>query len=369
MLLRERWIGLGLAGLALAGCQPEQQRQPPAERPLVIVAAEPVPSAESVTLTGSIAARSESSLSFRTGGRIVERLVDVGDQVVRGQVLARIDPQVQRAGVEAARAQLASAQAEVAQAASAFSRAESLFTRGYTTRREFDLADQSLKVAQADRASAEARLASAEESLSFAELRADAAGVVTARDLDVGETAQAAARVFTVALDGSRDAVFDIYEGLLLGGREPPEIVVTLVTDPRITARGRIRQVAPSVDPQSATVRVKVGLDDTPPAMTLGSAVTGTAALPSAPVFVLPSAAMASLEGRPAVWVVDPDSGEVAMRAVRTLAYTSDTVTLDEGLRAGDRVVVEGTKLLRPGERIALPTEPVAKSGFAETTR
>lgn len=360
--------GLVLA-VALAGCQDEAPPPREAARPFRIETARPVSTAESVTLTGAIQARTESSLSFRTSGRIVERLVDVGDRVTNGQLLARLDPELQRADVQSAEAAVANANASVDQATAAFGRAESLFQRGYTTRREFEAADQALKVARANREAADARLASAREALSFADLRADADGIVTARQLDVGETAQAAATVFRVAVDGARDAVFDIYEGLLLEGREPPAVIVALVSDPAVTARGSIRQIAPSVDPQNATVRVKVGLDTVPASMTLGAPVTGTATLPTRSSIVLPASAMTSADGEPAVWVLDPATGEVAMRRVEVAAYAADTVTLGGGLDAGESVVTDGTKFLRPGEKIANPDAGPVGLGDPEKTR
>ncbi|MFC5039604.1 efflux RND transporter periplasmic adaptor subunit [Tianweitania sediminis] len=314
---------------------------------------QPTPSVETVTLTGTLAAQVESNLAFRTSGRVIERLVDVGDRVEPGQLLARIDAELQRAAVESANAVLASAEAQVTQAAAAFARSESLLKRGFTTRREFDAAERALKVARANAASATARLASAEEDLTFTDLTADAAGVVTARQLDVGEVAQAAATVFTVALDGPRDAVFDLYESLLIEERRPPEIVVALAADPSVNTTGEIRQVSPTVDPVSGTVRVKVGLEGTPPSMSLGAAVTGTALLPSTPVYNLPSSAITSVNGRPAVWVFDTKSETAVTREIHPFAYSASSVSVGEGLEAGDLVITDGTKLLRPGQKIS----------------
>ncbi|BDA84653.1 acriflavin resistance protein [Aureimonas sp. SA4125] len=357
---RSKTIALSLLALIVAGCQAEEPPPAPTKRPVKAIVVEPVASAESVTLTGFIAAQIEGNLSFRTSGQIIERTVDIGDRVRKGQVLARIDPKVQQADVEAAQAVASSAAADVEQASAAFARSQSLLQRGFTTRRDFDAADQALKVARANAASAQASLESAEDSLSYAALTAEADGVVTARELDVGEVAQAAATVFTIALDGQRDAVFDIYESLLLGGREPPEITVALVADPSVKVKGRIRQISPTVDQTSGTVRVKIGLESTPDAMTLGAAVVGTAVLPSIEVVVIPASALTSLDGRAAAWVLDPVSGEVVPRPIAISSYQASTVTVRDGLKAGDRVVVEGTKLLRPGEAVVIPKEEAA---------
>jgi membrane fusion protein, multidrug efflux system len=361
MMLRQRWIALGLVAIASAACKDERQTPAAESRTLRVVSAEASPSVESVTLTGSIAARVESKLSFRTGGRVVERLVDVGDRVQQGQVLARLDLRVQAADVESARAAVAAAEAQVTQAVAAFGRADSLLREGFTTRRQYDAADEALKVARANLLSSSARLVGALEAQSYTELRATANGIVTSRELDVGETAQAATTAFMVALDGPRDAVFDLYEGLLLEGNrrggKPPEIRVSLTGAPSVEARGQVRQVSPTVNPQNGTVRVKVGLESTPAEMSLGSVVTGTGAFPLRQAVVLPSTALTALDGRPAVWVRDKASGAVAITPVRVARYEAATIVIEEGLHPGDQVVVDGVKLLRPGQRVAASEE------------
>ena len=345
------WGSAAALAPLIAGCQPEPSPTS-VQQTVGVVVVQPIRLEQSVTLTGTIASRTENNVSFRTSGQIEERFADVGDHVRKGQVLARLDARTQMADVKSATAGVAAADAQVRQAAAAFARAQNLLERGFTTRRDFDQADQALKVATANAESARAQLRSTTEALSFTELRADADGIVTDRQLEVGETAQAAATVFTIAWDGPRVALFDIYEGLLLQGREPPEVAVSLVSDPSVTTKGRIRQVAPSVDARTATVRVKVGLDAIPEAMTLGAAVSGTGTLPSPPVVQLPPAALTSEQGHAAVWVLNPQAQTVTMRKIHVSAFSSDAVVVDGGLDAGDHVVVEGTKLLRPGQKV-----------------
>ncbi|WP_245523652.1 biotin/lipoyl-binding protein, partial [Mesorhizobium sp. M8A.F.Ca.ET.167.01.1.1] len=99
------------------------------------------------SLTGVIAARTLNNLSFRVGGRVAERLVDVGQHVDQGAVLARIDPQEQESDLRSAQADLDAAQAQLTQAAATYQRQKTLLSQGFTTRRDFDSADQTLKVA------------------------------------------------------------------------------------------------------------------------------------------------------------------------------------------------------------------------------
>ena len=101
--------------------------------------------------------------------------------------------------------------------------------------------------------------------------------MITARSLEVGQVVQAAQSVFTLAQDGERDAVFDVPESMFFGDVEHGHVSLALVSDPDVTASGYVREISPAVDPKSSTVRVKVAIQNPPPAMTLGSAIAGTA--------------------------------------------------------------------------------------------
>src|SRR5947209_17966870 len=96
----------------------------------------------SITLTGEVQARYRADLSFRVTGRVIERLVDVGAHVNAGDVLARLDPAVQQADVDAATAGLAAAEAQLRVASATFERQKTLLSSGYTTRVNFDQAQQ-----------------------------------------------------------------------------------------------------------------------------------------------------------------------------------------------------------------------------------
>ena len=201
--------------MALSGCQREDAA---AERLPIMVRTETVAIADyapRTSLTGVIAARTLNNLSFRVGGRVAERLVDVGQHVDKDAVLARIDPQEQESDLRSAQADLDAAQAQLTQATAAFERQKTLLAQGFTTRRDYDAAEQALKVAQGSVDAAQSALANAQENLSFTELKAGAAGVVTARQVEAGQVVQAAQTVFTVAEDGDRDAVFNVQETLV----------------------------------------------------------------------------------------------------------------------------------------------------------
>jgi membrane fusion protein, multidrug efflux system len=310
--------------------------------------------ASEAVITGDIQAQAQTSVSFRTNGKIAERRVEVGDHVSPDQVLARLDPQEQRANLSNAEAALTSAEARLTQAKLSFQRQQSLMQSGYTTRPSFDNAEQELRGAQAAVESAKAALGTAQEQFSYTDLKAGVAGIVLSRSLEVGQVVQAGQSVLTVAQDGPRDAVFNVYEALLAAPPGSNRVEVTLQADPRITAVGTVREIAPSVDPASGTVRVKVGIAQTPSAMSLGSVVIGRGRWAPQKAVVLPWSALYRWRGQPAVWVRDPKTGTVSPREVAIDRYGPDSIALASGVAPGEEIVVAGIQFLRPGQTVTV---------------
>lgn len=342
------------AAMLLASCQKQQA----ADRKLpVMVHTETVALADyapRTSLTGVIAARTLNNLSFRVGGRVSERLVDVGQHVDQGAVLARIDPQEQESDLRSAQADLDAAQAQLAQSAAAFRRQKTLLAQGFTTRRDYDAADQALKVAQGSVDAAQSAFANTQQNLSYTELKAGAPGVITARQVETGQVVQAAQTVFTVAEDGDRDAVFNVQETLVAKTPTSPAVTITLLSDPQVRATGKVREISPAVDQASGSIKVKVAIPDTPAGMPLGAAVIGSVSAKPAKAILLPWQALMSSEGKPAVWIVDPSTKAVTMAPVEVLAFDSGTVVIAKGLDEGQSVVTAGGQLLSPGQIIEI---------------
>ena len=314
----------------------------------------------SVTLSGDIQARISADMSFRVSGRVMSRLVEVGTHVNAGDVLARLDPTEQQADVASATAGLASAQSQLRVAVTNFERQNTLMSKGFTTRPAFDQAQETLRTAEGSLEAAKALLGTAKDALGYTELRASAAGVITARNIEVGQVAQAAQSAFTLARDGDRDAVFDIYESMFFRRGDNPKITLTLLSDRNVTAVGHIREVSPTVDAKNATVRVKVAIEDPPAAMSLGSAVSGTVQRTLTDQIVLPWSALMAEGSAPAVWVVDPVTKTVSLKPLTIDRFETGSVVVTDGLKPGERIVVDGGKLLSPGQVVSYDGEPVS---------
>jgi membrane fusion protein, multidrug efflux system len=323
------------------------------------------------SLTGEYRARVQSDLSFRIGGRISSRMVDVGDRVKTGDLLATIDSLQQTADVTAAVAALRSAEASLQQAAANARRIESLLPSQSATQSEFDDAKAAELTAQGSINISKSVLATAENQLSFTELRAPASGVIIARDAEVGQVVSAAQKVFTLAVDGEREAVFDAFQRHVSERPIDDKVELVLVSNPDVKAAGVIREIAPSIDRNNGTVRVKVAIPNPPDQMTLGAPVMGIARFLPTNVVQLPWTALARQGNSPAVWVVDPNTQQVTEREVVVESYESGELLITSGLQAGEVVVTEGTQLIRPGQKIKslnqtmTPVSPGAAPGSA----
>lgn len=343
----------GVAAMVLAGCgEAALPEKPPTVVNTQVAALASY--APTIVLTGEIKARAQNDLAFRVSGRIIARHVDVGDHVAADQVLAELDPQEQQANLASAEASLQAAEAQLRQASAAFERQRTLMTQGFTTRREYDQASEAFRTAQGSLDSARAQLALARDQLSYTRLRAELPGIITARNIEQGQVVAAAQTAFTLAQDGPRDAVFNVQESIF--GNEPGDgkVGIALVGDPSVRAVGTVREVAPTVDTASGTVRVKIGIDPTPPAMTLGAAVTGIGRFKPRDRVILLWGALASRDGKPAVWVVDAQTRAVSLQPITIEEYRAGEIVVRDGLKPGDIVVTSGAQLLRPKQVVAL---------------
>ncbi|KAA0678931.1 efflux RND transporter periplasmic adaptor subunit [Neorhizobium sp. P12A] len=346
-----RLLGIGLACAALAACDEKAEVAPPQQQVRVVAATETryQPGAE---ITGEVRARVQTELSFRVSGRVLERKVDVGSHVHAGEILARLNDTEQQADVSVARAALDSAQAVLAQKKLAFDRAESLLRSQAAPRAIFDDAQKELLSAQASLEAAEAALATAEDALSYTELKATADGIITARGVEAGQVVSAAQSAFTLAHDGPRDAVFDVFEAFFLDGPPLNDVDVAPVSDPSRDLHAKIREVSPVIDAKAGTIRIKVGLQDGAP-WPLGTPVVGKLRASLRDGIVLPYTAIASAEGEPAVWLVNTQNHSVSLRKIALGRYRQSDFVVSSGVAPDDLVVTEGGKFLREGQAVA----------------
>lgn len=341
---------LSLACCALIGCNEATAPHAPEVRRVMVATAQAGSFRPTIEVTGEVKARVLSDLSFRTGGRIVERLADVGDHVRAGQVLARVDDSVQRADLEISRAKLAAAEADLEQRQVSFNRYQELLKTRAIAQSTFDQSQEELVTAQGDVETAKANLETAEDTLSYTELTADADGIITARSIEVGQVVSAAQTAMTLAHDGPRDAVFNVYEFYFLHGAPEGEVAVSAVAGGH-SVSATLREVSPAIDTTTGTIRVKLTLPDNA-GWPLGTPVVARFLAPAHEGITLPWSAMASADGEPAVWVVNPQTQVVSERAVTLQRYEPEAFIVSAGVSPGEMVVTQGGQFLADGMKV-----------------
>ncbi len=305
-------------------------------------------------VTGDVEARHQIDVAFRVSGRVSERLVEVGDHVTSGQLLARLEPKEKKADLEAAEASVTSKNAVLKQASLTMQRQKSLLDKGFTTRSDFDSAQESYRVAQETLKVAEANLSQAKQNLDDTNLRAEEDGVITARSVEVGQVVQPGTAVFSIARDGGRDAVFRVFEALFANKLAVPDFSLKLISDPSVTAEAHVREISPAIDEETGTVKLKATIKSPPPQMTLGAPISGTAKFAAETLATLPWTALSSINGNPAVWIVSPKDQTVRLQPVTIARHETGRFFVSKGLKDGDIVVTAGGQYLYAGVRVEI---------------
>ena len=346
---------LALAAVALlSSCQRAEEQVAPEIRPVRTLTVAKGAGGGTFLLTGAVQAQSEINQSFRIDGRLLERSLNVGDAVRPGQPIARLDPQNEESSLLSARAQLTGARARLTEAQNNFTRMRDLVAENAVSRASFDQAEAGLRTAEAQVESAQSQVTLSENRLSYTRLVSTVAGVVTAQGAEPGEVVGAGRMIVQVAREGARDAVLDVPARIKDAVMANPEIVVSLTADPKVTAKGVVREVSPRADPVTGTFRFKMRLIDPPAAMRLGTTVTARLNLASAAAIEIPPSAVTRSDRQASVWVVDPKTGTVASRAIEIRSSDPQRVEIASGLAPGDVVVTAGIQALRPGQKVRL---------------
>ncbi len=342
-----------VCSLTLAACERKTETEAsPQPRPVRTTTVEKRKASTPLTFTGRIEAEDEVSIAFRISGRLLANDTKIGDRVEAGQLLAKLEPQNELNTLRQAQAALGAAQGQLTQARNHYERQETLLAQGWTTRANFEVATKAQQTAESQVEAAEAQLSAARDLVSFTELKADAPGQITATGPSAGEVVQAGQMIARIARKDGRDAVFDVPAQLVRSASTDHEVTVSLADDPKVTARGRIRQIAEQADPVTRTFEVKIGLTDPPAAMRLGATVNGRVETSSGPVIDIPATALTRMNGQPAVWVLDPSTNVVSVRNVDVLRFDQAQVIISQGLDVGEIIVTAGVQALHPGQKV-----------------
>jgi RND family efflux transporter MFP subunit len=351
-LAPRRLAPLLLAAPLLAGCLAEADTAaPPPEPPRPVQAAEIrlSPAEPPRAFTGTLRPRREAEIAFRTGGRIVERLVEPGDRVSAGQVLARLDAADLVLALRAAEADLSAAEAERARTAADAERARALRAGGHIAVAALDQRETAARAAAERAEAAAAALALARNRLSYATLTAPTDGIVTAILAERGQVVAEGRPVLRLADLAEREIEVAV-----------PESALPALSSPGATARFwalpdaplpvRLREVSPQAQGALRTYAARFALEEAPASLALG--MTATVHLPprGEPVATVPLSALHDRGQGPMVWRIE--NGRATAVAVEVVRLTETTALLRGPLREGDRIVALGPQLLDPGQPV-----------------
>lgn len=339
--------------MGLVGCsKPTPLDEPVRAVKLVTVGAQSLSSAHE--FAGEVRARVESRLGFRVAGKLTQRAVELGQRVSTGQLLAVVDAQDYRLAQEAAAAQLASARSNRDVVLADYQRFKELKAQNFISSAELERRDSAVQAAQAQWEQARAQLAAQTNQVGYTTLRADAPGVVTALDAEVGQVVGVGTPIVRIARDGARDVVFAVPEDKLTAVALGTPVAVRAwgSTQPVV---GKIYERAASADPQTRTFAVKVALD-AQATLPLGSTVTvlPQVAGAAAQAIKLPTSALRQDGQRSAVWVLDAASMTVQSQPVQIATADGNDVVIAAGLQPGMQVVVAGVHVLSPGQKVTI---------------
>ena len=352
---------IGLLPFVLTACSDAtSSTDPRTQPPLVRIEAVELSVQSERSFTGSIAARVQSDLGFRVPGKVLERSVDAGQTVRRGQPLMRIDPTDLRLAMRAHEEAVAAARARAHQTAEDEVRHRNLLSPRAVSASEYDRAKAASESARADLNAARAQADVARNEMSYAVLFAAADGVVVETLAEPGQVVVAGQVVVRVAHAGPREAVIELPETLRPAMKSTGR--ATLYGS-GLTGSARLRQLSDAANRQTRTFEARYVLEGRLADAPLGSTVS--IQIPdsrSTPALLVPIGAIFDPGKGPGVWLVEGDMPRVTWRAVHIAGLSDEAASVVGELEAGNRVVALGAHLLHEGEHVRLTGSEAASS-------
>jgi multidrug efflux system membrane fusion protein len=353
--LRWMWVAALMAVLTMSGgCGEEAEERAPVVRPVKSIVVGDVLSG-SRSFPGKVEASERVDLSFRVSGRLIELPVERGQEVSRGQLLARIDPRDYRIALDEAKAAFTKAEAD-------YVRYQNLYEKDAVSISELDFH-------RAQRDVARARLDDAEANLDYTYLTAPFAGVIGTRYVEKFEEVRVNQIICSVHDINSLDIIVDVPEHLIANVRNLEDagldVIARFEAAPGEEFRLRFREVAAQADPATRTYELRLTMSQPQsitvlPGMTAEVVARGTRAAAESSVFTVPAGAVfPDEEGKAqAVWVIDPEALTLHKRKVEIGEVTgTGSVEVLSGLRAGERIAVAGVSRMREGMKVRLMEE------------
>lgn len=349
-----------LLPIVLAGCGKSAVIDPRTSTPLVATATVGGADDATRTFTGVVASRVHGDLGFRVGGRITQRLVDVGQQVRRGEALMRIDGTDLNLAAIGEQGNVAAAQARYGQAVGDVNRMSGLVEAGAVSAQMYDAARATAAGARAQLSAAQAGARVARNQGSYAVLVAPADGVITEAMAEPGQVVAAGQIVIRLAQGGEREAQVNLPENIrpAIGSLAQAELAIGNGS----RSAARLRQLSAAADAQTRTFDARYILTGAAANAPLGSTVTlrlpGTSGVGNQSI---PLGALHDAGKGPGVWLIQPKTRKIKFRRVRVVRIGAEEAIISAGVAAGDRIVSLGAHLLHEGQKVRILKQELAR--------
>ncbi|MEQ1483986.1 efflux RND transporter periplasmic adaptor subunit [Methyloglobulus sp.] len=356
--MKIKYLGYILLML-LMGCEQPQQTEPP-PRPALVMVVGVQAAASNMSLVGEVRPRYESSQGFRIDGKIIERKVDVGAMVRKGQLIARLDPADTDLNVSAAQADVRAAEASRTLAAAELARYRQLFAKKFVSASALDIKAAELKTANAKLAQAKAQAHVSVNRTQYTHLTADRDGVVTMIRAEPGQVVTAGGVVVQIADTNAIEVLAAVPESHMAEVQLNATVAVRLWSAPQKTYSGLIREISPSAESATRAFNVRIAIQDADSAVKLGM----TARIKFNPQdvmedagFLIPSTALTEVNGKKMVWIIDTNN-KAQPREVVAGQFGELGILIASGLQAGEKIAIAGVHTLIKGQ----PVKPVVEA-------
>ena len=338
----------------LVACQKPVESPPPSRPALVTIVGETATS-DAMILVGEVKSRFESNQSFRINGKIIERKVDVGSTVKKGQVIARLDAADANLSAAAAFADVRAAEASHALARAEMERQRTLFNKKFISQSALDIREAELKTSAAHLSQVKAQAAVSGNQSRYTSLVADRDGVVTRIRAEPGQVVEAGEMVVQIVDTKQIEVLVAVPESRMANLKVGDNVMVKLwasqATDSAKTYAASVREIAPAANSATRAFDVRVALTDADEAVKLGMTAGVRFAKNGADEIIIPTSALTQVGGQNTVWTIDK-AGIANPREVVAGQFTENGVIITNGLQAGEMIAIAGVHTLIKGQKV-----------------
>jgi RND family efflux transporter MFP subunit len=341
---------LSLTILLLSACEKSVEPLAP-PRPALVTVVGKTATNSAMVLVGEVKSRYESNQGFRIQGKIIERKVDVGSVVKKGQVIARLDAADTNLSAAASVADVRAAEANRALAKSEVERQRQLVNKKFISQSALDKYEAELKTADARVNQAKAQAAVSGNQSRYTALVADRDGVVTQVRAEPGQVVEAGEMIAQIVDIKQIEVLVAVPESRMSQLKVGDVATIKLWADREKTYNGKVREVAPAASSTTRAFDVRVAMSDADAAVKLGMTAGVRFESGEASNIIIPSTALTQINGKNSVWVIDKNN-VANLREVMTGQYTEDGVTITSGLQANEMIAIAGVHTLIKGQQV-----------------